>query len=316
MKDITTRYGVIPATGRQETHADGTLLSCRPGAPCVLETPLGPLTPQHTTDDLRKKEVQPVVFHQSGVIRYLPLESQTMVPTPAGDIAAEMVTFHPDGCLSRIFPLNGKLSGYWSQEDEAGLAAPTTLLTPVGVITAMIINVSFYPSGAMRSITLWPGQALSIPTPAGVIQTRMGVAFGPDGAVRSIEPSKPTPVATPAGEIMAYDPDAVGINGDVNSLVFDDDGGVARIATTLTRLTVAAPDGRTTTFLPEERESLCGDTEREMVPMTVQFTAGTVIVRTSPETLPALIPRAGHAFFTAPYLPQLAHPFGQLRCSI
>jgi hypothetical protein len=316
MKDITTRYGVIPATGRQETHADGTLLSCRPGAPCVLKTPLGPLTPQHTTDDLRKKEVQPVVFHESGVIRYLPLESQTIVTTPAGDMAAEMVTFHPDGCLSRIFPLNGKLSGYWSQEDEAGLAAPTTLLTPVGVLTAMIINVSFFPSGAMRSITLWPGQALSIPTPAGIIQTRMGVAFGPDGTVRSIEPSKPTPVVTPAGEIMAYDPDAVGINGDVNSLVFDDDGSVARIATTLTRLTVAAPDGRTTTFLPEERESLCGDTEREMVPMTVQFTADTVIVRTAPDTLPALIPRAGHAFFTAPYLPQLANPFGQLRCSI
>ncbi len=316
MKDITTRYGVIPATGRQETHAEGTLLSCHPGAPCVLETPLGPLTPQHTTDDLRKKEVQPVVFHESGVIRYLPLESQTTVPTPAGDMAAEMLTFHSDGSLSRVFPLNGKLSGYWSQEDEAGLAAPTTLLTPVGVLTAMVINVSFYPSGAMRSITLWPGQALSIPTPAGVIQTRMGMAFGPDGTVRSIEPSKPTPVVTPAGEIMAYDPDAVGINGDVNSLVFDDDGGVARIATTLTRLTVAAPDGRTTTFLPEERESLCGDTEREMVPMTVQFTADTVIVRTAPDTLPALIPRAGHAFFTAPYLPQLAHPFGQLRCSI
>jgi hypothetical protein len=316
MQPITTAYGVIQATGRQELYASGALLSCRPGVACALETPLGELIPQHTTDDLRKKEVQPVVFHESGRLKSLPLETQTLVSTPAGDIPAEMLTFHPDGSLSRVFPLNGKLSGYWGQDDEAGLAAPLTLLTPVGVLTAMVIGVGFHPSGAMRSLTLWPGHTVSIPTPAGVIETRMGVAFRPDGTIRSIEPARPTPVETPAGEITAHDPDAVGVNGDTNSLVFHRDGSVARIATILTRLTVAAPDGRTTLFTPKERESLCGDTEREMVPMVVEFTPDAVTVRVDPDAPATRIPRAGHAFFSAPWLPQLANPFGQLRCSI
>jgi hypothetical protein len=316
MKIIKTGHGVIQAVGRQEIYENGALLSCQPGTACVLTTPVGELTPQYTTDDLRKKEVQPVVFHEGGSLKFLPMETQTVIETPAGPMPAEMVTFHPDGSLSRVFPLNGKLSGYWSQEDEAGLAAPVTLLTPVGVLTTMVINVSFHPGGAMRSLTLWPGHTVCIPTPAGIIETRMGVAFEPDGRVRSVEPGKPTTVDTPAGEIRAYDPDAVGVNGDVNSLVFAPDGSVARVTTTLTRLTVVDPDGRHTVFTPAERESLCGDTDKEMVPMVIEFSPELMTVRLDPEKPGTSIPRAGHAFFSTPYLPQLANPFGQLRCSI
>ena len=88
-----------------------------------------------------------MVFHESGRLKCLPLETQTIVATPAGDIPAEMLTFHPDGSLSRIFPLNGKLSGYWSQDDEAKLAAPLTMLTPVGVLTAWSSGSASIPPG-------------------------------------------------------------------------------------------------------------------------------------------------------------------------
>ncbi|MFH1915495.1 MAG: hypothetical protein ABIK45_14630 [Pseudomonadota bacterium] len=316
MQPIATRSGVIPVAQILETYADGSLHACQASDPCVLDTPAGRLVPQHTTSELRKKEVQPVVFHPDGTLKSLPLEEQTVIATPAGDIPAELITFHPDGSLSRVFPLNGRLSGYWSQEDEAGLARPATLLTPVGMLTATIIGLAFHPSGALRSLTFWPGQTVSIDTPAGIVETRMGVSFWPDGAVRSVEPARPTTVNTLAGEMAAHDPDAVGVNGDDNSLAFHPDGAVARVVTVLTRLTAIGPDGRTTAYAPSQRESLCGDGEREMTPIIVEFTTDQVLVSQTRNAPPVHIARAGHAFFTAPWLPGLAMPLADLRCTI
>ncbi|WP_285906950.1 hypothetical protein [Pseudodesulfovibrio pelocollis] len=316
MQTIATRLGVIPTAQNPETFTNGSLQACQAAGPCILDTPAGRLVPQHTTSELRKKEVQPVVFHPGGSLRSLPLEEQTVVSTPAGDIPAELLTFHPDGSLNRVFPLNGRLSGYWSQEDEAGLARPATLLTPVGMLTATIIGAAFHPSGALRSLTLWPGQTVSIDTPAGMVETRMGVSFWPNGTVRSVEPARPTTVSTPAGEMAAHDPDAVGVNGDDNSLAFHPDGAVARVVTVLTRLTAISPDGRSTPFAPDQRESLCGDGEREMIPMIVRFTPNEVIVSQARNAPPVRIGRAGHAFFTAPWLPGLMAPMPDLRCTI
>ncbi len=281
-----------------------------------ITTPYGQLIPQHTTDDLRKRELFPVEYHPSGGVKSLPLESQTPMRTPVGVVPAELVSFHENGVINRIFPLNGKLSGYWSQEDEAGLAEPVTLTTPAGLLTVRVLGLSFYDTGALRSITLWPEETMSIPSPAGPVVTRIGVCFTPDGAVRSLEPAKPTPIATPAGEIMAYDPDAVGVNGDVNSLAFDDRGEVARVATTLTRLTGVSPDGRTTAYVPEQRESLCSESEQEIVPMVISFSPDEVTVRTNPDAPATRIPRQGHVFFAEPFLPQLSSPFSGLRCSV
>ena len=111
MQSIMTKYGDIPTSKILETHDDGTMQSCMPTRKCCLKTSLGILTPQYTTDDLRKKELQPVVFYKSGTLRALPLEQQATVLTPAGEILAELITFHPNGNVNRVFPLNGKLSG-------------------------------------------------------------------------------------------------------------------------------------------------------------------------------------------------------------
>lgn len=282
----------------------------------TISTQYGELTAQHTDDDLRKREILPVEYYPSGAPKSVPLETQTIISTPAGDVPAELVSFHENGTVSRIFPLNGKLSGYWSQEDEAGLAEPVTLTTPFGPIRARILSASFYENGAMRSLTLWPGDAISAPTPVGPVETRIGVSFTRDGRIASLEPAWPLPVPTPAGEITAFDPDAVGVNGDRNSLVFDEGGEVAQVVTTLTRLTVIHPDGRHERFVPEYRESLCGDSDKEVVPMTVRFGKKEMSIRTNPDGQAVVLPRAGRVFFAEPHLPQLASPFGGLRCSI
>ena len=282
----------------------------------TISTKYGDFTPQNTTNDLRRKEILPVEYHDGGALKSLPLEEQTLVATPAGDVPAELVTFHDNGELNRIFPLNGRLSGYWSQEDEAALAEATQVNTPVGPVNAILISACFFDTGAMRSLTLWPGEAVCLETPVGVVETRIGISFTPEGAIRSVEPAKPTIVETPVGDFQAFDPDAVGVNGDANSLAFHPDGTVARVVSTLTKLTVVSPEGKTTVFVPDTRESLCGDTETEVVPMTVEFDDDAVRIRLDPEGAAVSVPWAEHAFFTEPYLLQLDNPFTGLKCSM
>jgi len=316
METVHTRYGLIPVAGCLEWHVSGALMSCAPAGPALLATPLGALPPQYSTDDLRRRTVQAVHFYADGTLKNLPLETPTVVRTPAGPMLAELVTFHGNGALSRVFPLNGKLSGYWTQEDEGRLAGPVTLATPLGTITARLIAASFCPAGTMRSLTLWPGETLDVPTPAGVLAARIGVSFGPDGSVKSVEPARPQAVATPVGLVRAFDLDACGIHGDSNSLVFAPDGSVRSVATSLTALVAAGPDGRERRFAPKSRESLCGDSEREPVPLRLDFTPEAVSVRFEPDAEPVLLPTVGRRFRTEPHLEQFANPFGKMSCSV
>lgn len=282
----------------------------------VIETKYGRFIAQHTANELRRKEILPVEYHGTGTVKSLPLETQTTIATPAGDMPAELVTFHPNGSLNRVFPLNGKLSGYWSEEDEAALVKPAVIATPAGVVSAKVIGVGFYDDGTLRSITLWPGETVTLRTPAGPLEIRIGISFATDGTLQSVEPAKPTPIKTSVGEIMAYDPDAVGVNGDVNSVAFDGQGNVIRVATTLTRLRAVHSDGSTSKFAPEYRESLCGDTEQEVVPMIVEMDDKAVQIRMDWEAAPSSVPREKHIFFAEPFLPQFGEPLGIMNCSV
>lgn len=316
MDTVQTRYGMIPVAGCLEWHGNGSLKSCAPAGPALLRTPLGELPVQHSTDDLRRRTVQALYFHEDGALKHLPLEEPTEIMTPVGPLRAELVTFHENGALARVFPLNGKLSGYWTQEDEGRLAGPVTLPTPLGPLTAKVLGVSFYPEGALHSLTLWPGEVLDVQTPAGTIATRIGISFRPDGTLRSVEPARPQPVATPVGIVQAFDLDACGIHGDANSLAFAPDGSVCGVATSLTQLIAVGRDGGERRFKPGNRESLCGDAEREPVPMWLGFTPEAVAYRSAPEAEPVVLPTAGHTFRTSPHLEQFANPFGKMSCSV
>lgn len=282
----------------------------------TITTRYGEFTPQHTASELRRKEIIPVEYHDNGMVKSLPLEEQVVVSTPVGDIPAELISFHENGNLSRIFPLNGKLSGYWAQEDEESLAEPVSMKTPAGTITARIIGLSFYDNGALRSITLWPGDTVSVSTPAGFFETRIGIGFTREGEVKSVEPAKPTPVATLAGEITAYDPDAVGVNGDDNSLVFGKNGEVLRVTTTLSLLKAVHPNGTTSVFKPGKRESLCSEAEEEVVPMIVEIGPEAVRVKKDFYAPATSIPKDSHLFFAEPYLPQLMNSLEMMRCTV
>ncbi|MDC7218048.1 MAG: hypothetical protein PQJ28_03390 [Spirochaetales bacterium] len=282
----------------------------------IYATEAGELVAQHSTDDLRRKNLQSVEVYSNGNVKSLPLEMRTPVFTPVGIVEAEMVTFYKSGKLKRVFPLNGKLSGYWTQEDEGKLADPLAMDTPAGPLCAKVISICFYENSALRSMTLWPGEELTVQTPAGPVKTRIGISFTPEGKIRSIEPAEPTSLQTRIGKITAYDSDAVGINGDLNSLVFENDGQVVSLCTTLSMVTAHHYSGAEFIFVPECRESLCSESEREIVPMRMLFDEYGVEISLTPDLEPAYVDYAEYEISTSPFLPQLDNLSKGLICSV
>ena len=123
---------------------------------------------------------------------------------PSGDFQAELITFYEDGTAKRIFPLYGQISAYWSIEEESEyspeydfeIAGETYRLKPECIF--------FYPSGKIRSITIWPSDELNIKTPAGYIKTKLGIELYESGRIRSIEPVYGTVISTPSGDIRPF----------------------------------------------------------------------------------------------------------------
>lgn len=170
-----------------------------------------------------------------------------------------------------------------------------------------------FPDGTLRSCT--PAGPTVFATPLGPLLARVGVSFRSDGSLRSLEPASPQRVPTPAGDVQAYDLDAVGISGDVNSLGFGPDGRVERVSTNLTQIAASGPRGQSRLFAPGLRESLCGDSESEPVPLRLEFGENEARVRTKADAPWTVLPLADWTLRSEPCLLQFAMPLGRLRCS-
>ena len=184
--------------------------------------------------------------------------------------------FYNDESLKKIFPLNGKLIGYWGEKDEYALAEDIDLPLSCGTIRAKVINIAFYKNGNIKSITLWPQETIEVKTPAGTMRVRIGIAFYEDGAVKSVEPAEPCDVEIKIGKISAYDNNPEGIIGDTNSLQFDSDGEVTSLSTTHNTITVKKASGETVVYTPSEKASLCSDLVTVTVPLQIELINGKV----------------------------------------
>lgn len=276
MSIIVTPFGPLEALPGAEYYSDGHVRCCIAAKRSPLDTPLGVLVPQFTANTVRKRHLPVILFHPNGMLRTLPLEAETIVPTPLGAMPAEQVTFYETGVLKRVFPLNGALNGYWTQEDETKLVRVLTLDTPLGVLQVSLVSAYFGPDGQLRSLTLWPGTTLDVDSPVGCIPTRIGVALHDAGTLDSLEPAVPVSVPTPLGPLLAYDPDAVGICGDRNSLRFRRNGALLGLSTTAHVFDVTLENGRVRRLSPPLRVNPCDGERREPAPMTLEFGAGMV----------------------------------------
>ena len=61
----------------------------------------------------------------------------------------------------------------------------------------------FYPTGEVKSLTLWSGETVKLTTPAGIFPARAGLRLHRSGALASFEPAMPIAIRTPIGFVQA-----------------------------------------------------------------------------------------------------------------
>ena len=231
--DIPTAYGILKQCTGIETDAHtNRLIACMVHEPSPLNLGGQQLLPQYQFDDVRRKYIPSVTFYTDGSLRTIALEDSTRFPTPLGNFPAEYLTFYPDGSLCRLFPLNGKISAYWSEKEEFARSEPFSFTLPIGQFRCKIISLHFYASGSLRSITIAPGEHIQLQTPVGPLAARIGFSLYENGSIDSLEPVGGTTIPTPIGNIPVFDPFALGIHADRNSLHFDIQGNLQSLHTT------------------------------------------------------------------------------------
>lgn len=266
---------------RYENYPDGPLKSCILASENRIRTKYGELIPQYNdfSESERQKKYRPsLVFFKSGVLKSAALEYQQPIKTPIGEFPAELLTFYPSGALRRIFPNNGKIDGFWSEKQEGAFCQTFDFNLSSVSFTAKIIAINFYEAGAVKSITLWPGETIEVTVKDKTYTVRNGIAFYESGAVKSIEPATMTLVTTPIGKILAFDKDAVGIHGDANSLEFSEEGDILALITTHSGVKVELPEHKEPVLLePLQVDSIIEFGEKTILPLSIKFEQDQVI---------------------------------------
>ena len=271
MQTISTKYGTLKGISSRELFEDGSIKSCMVTEFNELVTPLGILVPQYETDNVRRKYTSSVTFYNNGNIRSISLHQQTPIQTSIGKFPAELLTFYKNGSLKRLFPLNGKISAYWTEEDEYSLAQEFDFEFSFGKFKKKVIAVYFYESGSVKGLTFWPGDSVSIHSPLGEVEARIGITLYPDGQLKSFEPNAPIAAATPIGEITAFNPDAIGIHGDLNSFVFYEDGRIKSLMSSYNLVTITDQNGRKEAVSPRLKPSLLDEDKMAIMPLLIVF---------------------------------------------
>lgn len=236
-----------------------------------IETSAGTLIPRYSMDEHSRKKEAPVKLYKNEQLKSVPLEEATEIISPIGNFKAELVTFYKSGALRRLFPLNGKLSGYWTESNEYKLAENVTIPGPIGDISVKPIYIQFFESGELQSIVFWPQEKIVIDSPVGKIKIRKGISFYKNGSIEGFEPANPIQVKSPIGIIKVFDPDPNGLNAENNSLGFYENGDIQSITTSKTRVTIMKDGEPCKTFSPEIIPSYCDESAFFLSPLKIIF---------------------------------------------
>ncbi len=263
------KYGFLRGVSYLENYENGAMKYCTLSEKNILETEYGRLVP-HYSIDIRRRLKSSLGFYENGNLEKIYLQDKVYIKTDVGLFPAELVLFHENGKVRKIFPLDGDLTGFWSEKKEYDLAEKIEIKTPIGTINEKIIGASFYDSGKLKSITFWPGDLLDIETPIGKKTVRVGISFYESGALKSFEPAKATKIITPIGEIIAYDVAPLGIHGDTNSLTFFEEGNIKSLYTSTDEVVIEKGEKRHI-YSPDYKTSMCNDDVKDVVPLKIEF---------------------------------------------
>lgn len=282
-KEVNTNYGILTGISSIDWYENGNIKECQADEEIVLNTPAGKLIPGYSYEGVRNKYIKSLAFYENGNIKKIALNEQTFVDTLSGTFPAELVTFYESGNVKRVFPLNGKITGYWTEENEFELAVPIQIKLSFAEFERKIISIHFYESGMFKSITFWPKELLSFRYANVVYGVRYGISFYAAGNIRTLEPAYPMRVKTPIGEITAFDVNAIGINGDVNSLQFDEDGSVRSLvsSTDIFSVTDKTTDSENKKYIikPGLRQSMSHEEAMDIISVYIEFKDRKVIFK-------------------------------------
>ena len=145
-----------------ELFPDGSIRSGFPQQEYQFDTKYGSFKAQYSNDEARKQTINSLEFFECGSIRKLSLEEQTSVQTKHGEIPAELILFYNSKEIRKIFPLNGRITGYWSEKDEYNLADELEFIIDDIHIKGKFINIEFYENQTLKSLLLWPNETLEL----------------------------------------------------------------------------------------------------------------------------------------------------------
>lgn len=275
MQAVHSKYGTLKGIIQPTFYGDGSIRECMLNEYNEIIMPWGVLVPQYENNSVRKKYIPSLTFFKGGSLKSISLQQQTPVKTPIGEFPAELLTFYESGAVKRLFPLNGKISAYWTEENEYSLAEKYSFDFTPGGFQARIMGIYFYEDGAVKSITFWPKETIQIRCSLGSASIRTGISFYPDGNIKSFEPEELLRVKTPIGELTAYDAGCCGINGDSNSLSFHRDGAIRSLVTS-TDIVSVVQNGRKYIYGPGFQPSLLEEDKQQVVPLKIEFEGGLV----------------------------------------
>jgi hypothetical protein len=270
MSIIRTKYGTLNGASITGRYNSGEDEYCSLSEKSELNILGYTLIPLYEEMKERRKELPAVRFYKSGNIKTISLNEQVSIKTITGDFSVEKIVFYEDGKIKRLFPLDGKLSAYWAEEDEYKLATEHIIHTEGGDFCSKIISLLFYQTGKIKSFTLWPKERIKLKIKDELVNIRIGVSFYENGKISSCETAIPTSIKTPIGIIEAFDKSAIGIHGEDNSLKFNEDGSIKSMITSTNRIEVTNNKGVKNVYSPRTIKKYVGDINTT-IPIHLEF---------------------------------------------
>jgi len=278
MKAIEIKYGTLNDAYIAGYYSTGEVEGYKLEEKSELDILGYRLIPSYGFPDLRKKEFPSVKVYKSGNIKGVSLNELTSITTKIGEYEVEKITFYEEGAINRLFLLDGKLSGYWSEDDEYNLAKTHEFNFEFASFEAKIMTLHFYKTCELKSITLWPKEKVKFTLKDYNITGRVGFSLYESGKLKSCEPFRPTTINTPIGDIEAYDINAIGIHADENSLNFYEDGKIKSLITSRNTITVTTSEGDTIYHTPKKLRIYSNSEVMDTISLTIEFRVNLVII--------------------------------------
>jgi hypothetical protein len=270
MSKIKTKYGVLQEAKVIGRYNSGEDEYCSVKEKSELRVFGNIFIPLYEELKERRKELPAVRFYKSGNIKSISLNEQASIKTCVGDLSVEKIVFYEEGQIKRLFPLDGRLSAYWTEDDEYKLAKGHSIKTESVNFNSKIISLLFFKSGKIKSVTLWPKERIELKIQDKIINIRTGISFYENGAISSCEPAIPTPINTPIGIVDAFDKSAIGIHGENNSLKFNEDGSIKSLTTSTNKIEVTNSKGEKKIYSPRTEKRYVGDINTS-IPVILDF---------------------------------------------